>query len=456
MYHTRAYGEDISTSDDISPSDGTSQDISEPSELDMSSNTSDTSHETQSECETYYPKPKKRKYTKEIVYQPLPILPTNLQELIALAQCVEEHNKNTNNNTNHKNDTKHNNDTIHNNDIKNNHNTNHKNDTDNNDTKHTAYVYRDTHGLVEALPYLLQLEKMIGQTKLKHTIFQMAIKQLQYPHLPSTCLRHFILYGKPGLGKTTFLHLIANVLSCIGYIKKPKCVIRHMPTDFIAKALGQTAPLTEKQFRLAKHGILVIDELQNISDNRHSFSSDSYSKSCADTLNVMLTEWKDKVLVIGCGYKEEIQTNFFSLNPGLKSRFPLSLELEPYTSAELHQIGLYHIQQYKLHFTSSPFDTDNTTQENKHNTTQEHKHNTTQEHKQNDSLHISECEDTASVYFQHCFDSVEMFPAYGRSVVNYVDCIVTQLSLRVFGQQDKQTIVILDVEWGWKAYLQTL
>jgi SpoVK/Ycf46/Vps4 family AAA+-type ATPase len=270
--------------------------------------------------------------------------------------------------------------------------------------------FRDTTGLFEALKPLERLNEMIGQHRTKQQIFEMIVRALQSHALRSVELKHMLLIGVPGIGKSTLLGYLAEILACIGATKQNKIVFGHMPTDFIAGALGQTALKTSRMFKSAKGGLLVIDEIQNIADNRHQYSSDSYSKSCADTMTSFLTDETLDVLVIGCGYAHEIKRDFLSLNSGLESRFPTIIKMDTYTPAELKDIALLKIKQRGL-----TFDVDAT-------------------------LDIS------------LFEHPTLFRAFGRSVSSFVEKIVTALALRVFGQEIKTVLVKQDIEKGFVMF----
>jgi SpoVK/Ycf46/Vps4 family AAA+-type ATPase len=112
----------------------------------------------------------------------------------------------------------------------------------------------------------------------------------------------------------------------------------------IAGFLGQTATKTEEVIRSAFGGVLVIDEASSLADGRSTDNSDSFSKSCLDTLNRMLSEHGDKFVCILSGYKKEIYRDILAINPGLRRRFSIHFEVEPYSAADLRCIF-----EHKIH-----------------------------------------------------------------------------------------------------------
>ena len=149
-------------------------------------------------------------------------------------------------------------------------------------------------------------------------------------------LLHTVIKGPPGVGKTEFGKIYANILSSIKIIKSNKIKIVKR-TDLIGEYLGQTAQKTQRVIDESNGGILFIDEAYSLgSDSK----IDSYSKECIDILNHNLTEKKNKFICIIAGYSNELDKCFFSHNPGLKRRFPFVYEIKSYEYNELMEIFL--------------------------------------------------------------------------------------------------------------------
>jgi hypothetical protein len=66
-----------------------------------------------------------------------------------------------------------------------------------------------------------------------------------------------------------------------------------------------------------------------------------------DTLNFNLSENKKKLIVIIAGYPDQLETCFFSYNPGLQRRFPFRYKVEKYTAKELSEIFQDKLKRYK-------------------------------------------------------------------------------------------------------------
>lgn len=194
--------------------------------------------------------------------------------------------------------------------------------------------------LPDLLPELNELNDMIGLHKFKKQIVDQIIFFIQSSG--DSIMLHTVLEGPPGTGKTTVSNILSRIYSKIGIFKKPKFnVVRR--SDLISEYLGGTTIKTMETLERCKKGVMLIDEAYSIGSK--STSEDSYAKECIDTLNQYLTENVDKIICIIAGYKSELDSCFFSMNPGLRRRFPWTFTIENYTSYELAQIYFKLIQE---------------------------------------------------------------------------------------------------------------
>ena len=194
--------------------------------------------------------------------------------------------------------------------------------------------------LPDLLPELNELNDMIGLHKFKKQIVDQIIFFIQSSG--DSIMLHTVLEGPPGTGKTTVSNILSRIYSKIGIFKKPKFnVVRR--SDLISEYLGGTTIKTMETLERCKKGVMLIDEAYSIGSK--STNEDSYAKECIDTLNQYLTENVDKIICIIAGYKSELDSCFFSMNPGLRRRFPWTFTIENYTSYELSQIYFKLVQE---------------------------------------------------------------------------------------------------------------
>ena len=185
--------------------------------------------------------------------------------------------------------------------------------------------------LVEPLE---ELQKMIGLSDIKESIFQQVVFHLQNLDDGNKDMHHTVIKGPPGVGKTQISHIIAKIYKGLGFLKKDK-VVSVKRDDLIAGYLGQTAIKTKKKLEEALGGVLLIDEAYSLGDGG---DKDSFSKEAVDLITSYLSEHGHEFICIIAGYKEALEKRFFSINEGLARRFTIHYEIKPYKGKDLRQI----------------------------------------------------------------------------------------------------------------------
>lgn len=181
---------------------------------------------------------------------------------------------------------------------------------------------------------LEKLNNLVGLTAIKKSILNMILYYLQEFDKKEETMLHTVIMGPPGVGKTECGKILAEIYANLGVIPSNKFTLVKR-TDLIGEYLGHTAQKTQKVIDEANGGVLFIDEAYSLGNQE---KRDSYSKECIDTLNQNLTEKKKKLIVIIAGYEDELESSFFSYNPGLKRRFPFRYSIEGYNADELTEI----------------------------------------------------------------------------------------------------------------------
>ena len=158
---------------------------------------------------------------------------------------------------------------------------------------------------------------------------------------------HTVITGPPGVGKTQFGKILCKIFKEIGILKKGhfRIVAR---SDFLGKFLGHTAIKTQELIESCLDGTMFIDEAYGLG---HKEGRDSFSKEALDTLNQNLSEKRNWLCIIA-GYKDALETCFFSMNEGLARRFPFRYDIEGYDGEELMEIFLLKIryESWELEF----------------------------------------------------------------------------------------------------------
>ena len=198
--------------------------------------------------------------------------------------------------------------------------------------------------LIKLSKPLTRLNEMIGLDKIKTQILEMIMYYIQEFEKGTSNMLHTIIEGPPGVGKTELGKIFAEVYSALGIVPSNKFKLVKR-TDLIGEYVGHTAHKTQAAIDEAEGGVLFIDEAYSLGGS--SEKSDSFSKECLDVLNQNLSENKKKLIVIIAGYKEQLESSFFSYNPGLKRRFPFKYTIDGYSPNEMKDIYLKKLNDIK-------------------------------------------------------------------------------------------------------------
>ena len=204
----------------------------------------------------------------------------------------------------------------------------------------TFLNHRTLEILSNAIEELKELNEMIGMTKVKQTVNEHVL-YLAQDLSSDDDFNHIQITGTPGCNKTTLAIILGRIYANLGMLEHGD-VITATRSDLIGPYLGSTAQKTQEVLELATGNVLFLDEIYSLGcyDNR-----DSFSKECIDTINLYLSEHRHEILVIICGYKDEINTCFFAHNKGLERHFGWTYNIDAYTVNELQQVFKYQIKQ---------------------------------------------------------------------------------------------------------------
>ncbi len=145
---------------------------------------------------------------------------------------------------------------------------------------------------------------------------------------------HMAFVGNPGTGKTTVGLRMATILHRLGYIRRDHMVVASRD-DLVGQYIGHTAPKTKEVLKRAMGGVLFIDEAYSL---YRAENERDYGQETIEILLQVMENQREDLVVILAGYKDKME-QFFSLNPGMRSRIAHHIEFPDYGLEELEQIG---------------------------------------------------------------------------------------------------------------------
>lgn len=197
---------------------------------------------------------------------------------------------------------------------------------------------------------LRELEDLIGLASVKGFVAALVAQQRLAARRAAKGLPqvmpspHLIFTGNPGTGKTTVARLIGRIYKHFGMLKSGH-VIEATRSDLCGLYVGQTGPKTRALCETAAGGVLFIDEAYTLNGGG---ANDYGSEAIAELITYMEMN-RGNIAIVVAGYTDEME-KFIDMNPGLKSRFDLTVEFPDFSNAELVTIfeGIAKSNGYRL------------------------------------------------------------------------------------------------------------
>jgi Holliday junction resolvasome RuvABC ATP-dependent DNA helicase subunit len=185
---------------------------------------------------------------------------------------------------------------------------------------------------------LAELDELVGLTPVKAEL-RLVANLVSVQHLRrdrglkvTDTSQHLVFTGNPGTGKTTVARLLGQIFRALEVVPKGH-LVESDRAGLVAGYVGQTALKVTAVFERAKGGVLLIDEAYALARG----GENDFGREAIDTIVKLMEDMRDDIVVIVAGYPEEMAT-FIDTNPGLRSRFPKTIDFPDYSNDELAQI----------------------------------------------------------------------------------------------------------------------
>lgn len=130
-----------------------------------------------------------------------------------------------------------------------------------------------------------------------------------------------------------------RLLTCHLWLTECQVIVKN-PSDFVGSVLGQSENQTKGILAASLGKVLVIDEAYGLYGG-HGSTADPYKSAVIDTIvaEVQSVPGDDRCVLL-LGYKDQMDTMFQNVNPGLSRRFPIAsaFEFEDFDDEDLSQI----------------------------------------------------------------------------------------------------------------------
>ena len=186
---------------------------------------------------------------------------------------------------------------------------------------------------------LAPLYRLVGLSDVKRMTEEMyahAVVQLrrrEFGLQADATVTHMVFTGRPGTGKTLVARTLGQIFAQLGILSKGS-LVEVERADLVGEYVGQTAQKTRACLQRSAGGVLFVDEAYSLARG----GTRDFGREAVDTLVKGMEDMRDDLIVILAGYEAEMH-EFLDLNPGLRSRFPITVAFPDYSEKELLAIA---------------------------------------------------------------------------------------------------------------------
>lgn len=186
--------------------------------------------------------------------------------------------------------------------------------------------------------YMEMLNELIGLENVKEQVNKIVAlakmkKDMDSDNSTIPIVLNMEFVGNPGTAKTTVARIFAGLFYENGLLQSDD-IVEVGRADLIARYEGQTADKVKSVFQKAKGKLLFIDEAYSLVEHTRG----EFGDEAINTIVQEMENNRDDTIVIFAGYPDEMQ-EFFSRNPGFRSRVPFTINFCDYTPEEMVEIS---------------------------------------------------------------------------------------------------------------------
>src|SRR5215208_7730607 len=156
---------------------------------------------------------------------------------------------------------------------------------------------------------------------------------------------HMSFTGNPGTGKTTVALRMASVLHKLGFVRHGQ-VVSVTRDEMVGQYIGHTAPKTKEILKKAMGGVLFIDEAYYL---YRAENERDYGQEAIEIMLQVMESRRNDLVVIMAGYADRMN-QFFTSNPGFRSRIAHHIDFPDYNADELLAIAELMLKEQNYRF----------------------------------------------------------------------------------------------------------